>query len=47
MEDLVDAINGYVFTLIALGLLAPMIAVHSIRGLFTKAPPQDDDLPQD
>ena len=47
MDDMVDAINGYVFTLIALGLLAPMIVVHSIRRLITKTPPQDDDLPQD
>jgi hypothetical protein len=47
MDDMVDAINGYVFTLIALGLLAPMIVVHSIRRLITKTPPQDDDLPED
>ena len=47
MDDLVDAINGYVFTAIALGLLTPVIVVHSIRRLITKTPPQDDDLPED
>jgi hypothetical protein len=46
MDDLVDAINGYVFTLIALGLLTPVIVVHSVRMLVSKAPPQDDDLPE-
>jgi hypothetical protein len=47
MDDMVDAINGYVFSAIAVGLLTPMILIHSIRSLFTKTPPQDDDLPED
>jgi hypothetical protein len=46
MDELVDAINGYVFTVIALGLLTPVIMVHSVRMLFTRTPPQDDDLPE-
>jgi len=46
MNDVVDAINGYVFSLITLALLAPMILLHSIRMFFTKTPPQDDDLPE-
>jgi hypothetical protein len=47
MDDMVDAVYGYVFSLIALGLLSPVIAIHSIRMLLTKTPPQDDDLPED
>ena len=34
------------FTVIALGLLTPVIVVHSVRMLISKAPPQDDDLPE-
>ena len=45
MDDMVDTINGYVFALIAVGLLTPMIVIHSIRRLLNKTPPQDDDPP--
>jgi hypothetical protein len=47
VDEMVDTINGYVFALIAVGLLTPMIAIHSIRSLLGKTPPQDDDLPED
>jgi uncharacterized membrane protein YjgN (DUF898 family) len=46
MDDLVDAINGYVFTVIALGLLTPVIVVHSVRMLISKTPSQGDDSPE-
>ena len=45
MDEMVDTINGYVFALIAVGLLTPMIVIRSIRRLLGKTPPQDDDLP--
>ena len=45
MDEMVDTINGYVFALIAVGLLTPMIVIRSIRRLLSKTPPQDDDLP--
>jgi hypothetical protein len=47
MDEMVDTINGYVFALIAVGLLTPMIAIHSIRRLLNKTPPQDDEFPED
>jgi hypothetical protein len=43
MDDLIDAIHGYVFTLIALTVLMPMMVIHSLRALLTKTPPQDLD----
>jgi hypothetical protein len=46
VDEMIDTINGYVFALIAVGLLTPMIAIHSIRRLLKKTPPQDDDLPE-
>jgi hypothetical protein len=45
MDEMVDTINGYVFAVIAVGLLTPMIAIHSVRRLLGKTPPQDDDPP--
>ncbi len=47
VDDMVDTINGYVFAVIAVGLLTPMIVIHSVRALLGKTPPQDDDLPDD
>jgi hypothetical protein len=41
MDDLIDAINGYLFTLVALTLLAPMLLIHSARILRSKTPPED------
>jgi hypothetical protein len=43
MDDLIDAVHGYVLTLIALTLLTPMMVIHSIRAFFTKTPPEDLD----
>ena len=43
MDDLIDAIHGYVLTLIALTVLTPMMVIHSIRALFTKTPPDSLD----
>jgi uncharacterized membrane protein YjgN (DUF898 family) len=45
VDDMVDTINGYVFALIALGLLTPLIVIRSVRTLLGKTPPQDNDLP--
>jgi hypothetical protein len=43
MDDLIDAISGYVFTLIALTMLTPMMVIHSLRALFMKTPPDNLD----
>jgi hypothetical protein len=43
MDDLIDAINGYVFTLLALTLLAPMLLIHSVRILLTRTPSEHLD----
>jgi hypothetical protein len=43
MDDLIDAINGYVFTLIALTLLTPMMVIHSLRAFLAKIPSDNPD----
>jgi hypothetical protein len=43
MDDLIDAINGFVFTLITLTLLTPMMVIHSLRALLTKTSPDSLD----
>jgi hypothetical protein len=43
MDDLIDAINGYVFALVALTLLAPMLLIHTLRIFLTKTPSDDLD----
>jgi hypothetical protein len=43
MDDLIDAIHGYVFAMIALTLLTPMMVIRSLRALLTKNSPEDVD----
>ena len=39
MDDLIDAIHGFVLALIVLTLLTPIMVIRSLRALLTKTPP--------